>query len=100
MRMSRERIFHLTDLIVKELGAVPGVHVKAPDELRTEVMRALSEEAKLADSIDGEVRKILASYSRPVPEGSRETFSSRRCTRASWPTPTRAGSSARRHDTR
>jgi hypothetical protein len=72
MRMSRERIFHLTDLIVKELGAVPGVHVKAPDELRTEVMRALSEEAKLADSIDGEVRKILASYARPVPEGSRE----------------------------
>ncbi len=72
MRMSRDRIFHLTDLIVKELGATPGVHVKAPDELRTEVMRALSEEAKLAESIDGEVRKILASYSRPMPEGGRE----------------------------
>jgi hypothetical protein len=72
MRMSRERIFHLADLIVKELGAVPGVHVKAPEDLRTEVMRALSEEAKLADSIDGEVRKILASYARPAPEGSRE----------------------------
>jgi hypothetical protein len=72
MRMSRERLFHLADLIVKELGAVPGVHVKAPEDLRTEVMRALSEEAKLADSIDGEVRKILASYARPAPEGSRE----------------------------
>ncbi len=72
MRMSRERIFYLTDLIVKELSGVPGVHVKAPDELRTEVMRALSEEAKLAESIDGEVRKILTSYARPVPEGSRE----------------------------
>jgi hypothetical protein len=35
-------------------------------------MRALSEEAKLAESIDGEVRKILASYSRPLPVGSRE----------------------------
>ena len=72
MRMSRERIFHLADLIVKELGAVPGVHVKVPDDLRTEVMRALSEEAKLAESIDSEVRKILASYSRPMPEGSHE----------------------------
>jgi hypothetical protein len=72
IRMSRERIFYLTDLIVKELGAVPGVNVKAPEDLRTEVMRALSEEAKLAESIDGEVRKILASYSRPLPEGSRE----------------------------
>ena len=72
MRMSRERIFYLADLIVKELGATPGVQVRAPDELRPEVVRALTEEAKLADSIDGEVRKILASYSRPLPEGSRE----------------------------
>src|SRR5206468_6871256 len=68
MRMSRERIFHLADLIVKELGATPGVHIKAPDDLRPEVVRALSEEAKLEESIDGEVRKILASYSRPMPE--------------------------------
>jgi hypothetical protein len=72
MRMSRERIFHLTDLILKELGTVEGVHVKAPDELRTEVLRALTEESKLEESIDTEVRKTLASYSRPMPEGSRE----------------------------
>ena len=72
MRISRERIFYLADLIVKELGATPGVQVRAPDELRPEVVRALTEEAKLADSIDGEGRKILASYSRPLPEGSRE----------------------------
>jgi hypothetical protein len=72
MRMSRERIFSLADRIVKELGSTAGVSVKAPDELRTEVIRALTEESKLADSIDGEVRKILASYSRPMPEGSRE----------------------------
>ena len=72
MRMSRERIFHLTDLIVKELGATAGVHVKAPDDLRSEVLRALTEESKLEESIDTEVRKTLASYSRPMPEGSRE----------------------------
>ena len=72
MRMSRERIFHLTDLILKELGTVEGVQVKAPDELRTEVLRALTEESKLEESIDSEVRKTLASYSRPMPEGSRE----------------------------
>ena len=41
-------------------------------EFETEVIRALSEEAKLEESIDGEVRRILATYSRPVPEGSRE----------------------------
>ena len=72
MRLSRERIFYLADLIMKELGTTAGVIVRAPDDLRTEIMRALTEEAKLADSIDGEVRKILGSYSRPMPEGSRE----------------------------
>ncbi len=70
MRMSRERIFHLADLIIKELGAVPGLTVRAPEDLRTEIVRALSEESKLEESIDGEVRKILASYARPAPEGS------------------------------
>ena len=72
MRMSRERIFYLTDLIVKELSSSPAVQVKNPDELRPEIMRALTEESKLEESIDGEVRKILSSYSRNMPEGSRE----------------------------
>ena len=71
-RMSRERIFYLADTIVKELHGTEGVTIKAPDEIRTEVVRALSDEAKLEESIDTEVRRILASYSRPAPEGSRE----------------------------
>jgi len=72
MRMSRERIFHLADLIVKELGALPGIQVKAPDDVRPEIVRILTEESKLDDSIDVEVRKTLGSYARPAPEGSRE----------------------------
>ena len=72
MRMSRERLFYLADLIVKELGAVPGVQVRAHEDLRVEVMRSLTEEAKLEESVDTEVRRTLSSYSRPVPEGSRE----------------------------
>jgi hypothetical protein len=72
MRMSRERIFYLTDLIVKELGGVEGVQVRAPEDLRVEVMRGLTEEAKLEESVDTEVRRTLSTYSRPVPEGSRE----------------------------
>jgi uncharacterized protein len=72
MRMSRERIFYLADLIVKELSSTAGVQVKAPDEMRPEILRALTEESKLEESIDSEVRKTLASYARPMPEGSRE----------------------------
>ncbi len=72
MRMSRDRVLHLADLIVKELGSVPGVTVKAPDDIRLEIIRVLSDETKLEESIEGEVRKILGSYARPLPEGSRE----------------------------
>jgi hypothetical protein len=72
MRMSRERIFHLADRIMQQLGTTPGVTVKAPDDLRPELIRVLTEESKLEDSIDEEVRRILASYARPLPEGSRE----------------------------
>lgn len=72
MRMSRERIFYLADLILKELTATPGVSLKVPDDARPEIIRALTDESKLEESIDTEVRKTLASYSRPMPEGSRE----------------------------
>lgn len=77
MRMSRERIFYLADRIVAELESTPGVVVKDGDEearkeVRSEVIRTLSDEAKLEESIDQEVRRILSSYSRPAPEGSRE----------------------------
>ena len=72
MRMSRERLFYLADLIIKELATVPGVKVKVPDDVRPEIVRGLTEEAKLEESVDTEVRRTLSSYSRPVPEGSRE----------------------------
>lgn len=72
MRMSRERIFYLADQILKELGNTDGVLLKAPDDVRPEIIRALSEESKLEESIDGEVRKILSSYARPLPEGGHE----------------------------
>jgi len=72
MRMSRERIFYLADQILKELGNTDGVLLRTPDDVRPEIIRALSEEAKLEESIDGEVRKILSSYSRPLPEGGHE----------------------------
>ncbi len=77
MRMSRERIFYLADRIVAELQATEGVVVRAGDEetrkdVRNEVIRTLADEAKLEESINQEVRRILSSYSRPAPEGSRE----------------------------
>ncbi len=72
MRMSRDRIFHLADRIVKELSSTDGVVFKAPDDVRPEVIRILTEESKLEETVDTEVRRILGTYARPAPEGSRE----------------------------
>jgi len=72
MRMSRDRIFYLADAIMKELSATPGVHIKTPDEVRTEIIRALTDESKLEETIDSEVRRTLSTYARPMPEGSHE----------------------------
>jgi hypothetical protein len=73
MRLSRERIFHLADRIVEELQAVEGATpAKNQADRRVEVIRALTDESKLEESIDQEVRKILRSYARPPAEGSAE----------------------------
>ena len=69
MRMSRERIFHLTDLIVKELESSPAVQVKNADELRPEIMRALTEESKLEESID-RYNKLAATSTQALITGS------------------------------
>ncbi|HEV8584912.1 MAG TPA: DUF507 family protein [Methylomirabilota bacterium] len=72
MRMSRDRIFFLAERIMKELGNVPGVTIRAADEVRPEIIRVLTDESKLEESVDTEVRKTLSTYSRPMPEGSHE----------------------------
>jgi len=79
MRMSRERLFALADRIVADLLASGGVVLRGAagddrgrTQLRTEVFRALEEESRVEESIDEEVRRTLASYARPLPEGSAE----------------------------
>jgi len=78
IRMSRERLFALADRIVADLASSEGLIIRGADEdkargqLRTEVFRVLEDESKLEESIDQEVRRILASYSRSAPEGSAE----------------------------
>lgn len=73
MRMSRERIFYLADRILAELQAADGVaSLKEGDHLRMEIVRTLTEESKLEESIEQEVRRIISTYARPPIEGSRE----------------------------
>ena len=73
MRFSRERVGQLAARLAEGLLQTEGVvATRTPDEIRLEIGRALSDEARVEDSIDAEVRKILASYARPAPEGSPE----------------------------
>jgi len=73
VRWSRERVFHLAARLTEELVRQDGVNVLKPaDDIRAELIRVLSDESRVEESIDAEVRKILGSYARPAPEGSPE----------------------------
>jgi hypothetical protein len=73
VKFSRERVFHLAGRLVDEILAADGVVTLRPaEEVRVEVVRTLSDETRVEESIDAEVRKILGSYARPAPEGSPE----------------------------
>ena len=73
MKFSRERVFHLAARMTEELLGTPGVSALKPaDDIRTEIIRVLSDETRVEETIDAEVRKILSSYARPAPEGSPE----------------------------
>jgi hypothetical protein len=73
MSLSREKINHLSQLIVQDLTARQDVTLEAPtNTVRLEIVRAIQEALKLEEDIDAIVRRILTSYSRQIVEGSRE----------------------------
>jgi hypothetical protein len=73
MSLSREKINYLSQMLVRELQAFPGVTLQAPtNTIRLEIVRAFNEALKLETAIDAAVRRTLMSYARPIVEGSRE----------------------------
>ncbi len=73
MRLSREKINHLSHLIIRELVNCERVTLlQADNDVRLGVVRVITEEMKADDELDQRVRQKLTSYSRPILEGSRE----------------------------
>jgi hypothetical protein len=73
MSLSREKINHLSQILMRELQKFPGVTLQAPTNIiRLEIVRAFNEALKLEAAIDTAVRRTLTSYSRQIVEGSRE----------------------------
>jgi hypothetical protein len=73
MSLSRPKINLLSQLIVKALQRASGVKLLKPEnDVRLQIVKTLTEELKIEETVDVEVRRKLASYSRKIVEGNRE----------------------------
>ena len=73
MRLTEDRIYHLSHLILDKLVQDRRVDVLQPDEkLLREIRRTITEELKFDDEADTVARNTIQSLSRRVPEGSPE----------------------------
>jgi hypothetical protein len=73
MKLSRERILHLSHLILRHLDRDDGVEYFAePQEVRQQIVRMIEGEVKADEAIDALVRRKLESQRRAIVEGSDE----------------------------
>ncbi|MBI5814536.1 MAG: DUF507 family protein [Nitrospinae bacterium] len=73
MKLSREKINHLSKLILR--GFLDDDRVEFfcdENDLRLEIVNVLRDELQIEDEIDETVRHIIESYSRDIKEGSNE----------------------------
>jgi uncharacterized protein len=73
MRLSRDKVLHLSGLIVQALADKNLVTVlKDQSSLRMEIANTMLEELSFEEEVEQEVQRILRSYKRKIIEGSRE----------------------------
>ena len=73
MRLSEDRISHLSHLVLDKLMQDRNVDaVQAEERILREIKRTITDELRFDDEADEVVRKTIQSLSRRVPEGSRE----------------------------
>ncbi|MFQ5481939.1 MAG: DUF507 family protein [Nitrospinaceae bacterium] len=73
MKISRDKVNHLSALIVKDFSRREELDYKAElNEIRLDITRVMLEELQLDDQADTEARRILNTYSHGPREGSPE----------------------------
>jgi hypothetical protein len=73
MRLSEDRISHLSHLILDKLVQDRNVDLVVTEErVLREIKRTINDELKFEDEADTAARRTIQSLSRRVPEGSRE----------------------------
>jgi hypothetical protein len=73
MRLSREKILRLSHLILDYLDRDDAVeYFAAPQEVRQDIVKMISDEMKADEAIDALVRRKIESQKRTIMEGSDE----------------------------
>jgi uncharacterized protein len=73
MRLSEDRIYHISHLIQDMLIRNRNIDILQTEErVLREVKRTIADELKFEDEADEAARRTIRSLSRTVPEGSRE----------------------------
>lgn len=73
MKLSREKVNHLSKLILKRFLEDDRVEFYCDEnDLRLEIVNILRKELEVEDEIDEAVRKTLESYSKDIREGTDE----------------------------
>ena len=73
MSLSREKINHLSQILVEGLRRLDGVTLYEPaNTIRLEIVRAINDALQLEERIESLVRQKLNTYSRPIVEDSPE----------------------------
>jgi len=73
VKLSRDRIVHLSHLILEYLNQEDRIDFYAePQEVRQDIFRLISDEMRADEAIDAVVRRKIESQRRTIAEGSDE----------------------------
>ncbi len=73
MKLSREKVLHISHLILAYLDKDDGIeYFDEPQEIRQTVVKIIMDEMRNDEMIDALVRRKLESQKRGIPEGSDE----------------------------
>ena len=73
MRISRDKTNHISKLIVDNLAKQDDFDYKTElNDVRLEIVNVISEQLMIEEQADASARKICASYSRKLREGTEE----------------------------
>ena len=73
MRISREKINHISKIIIDDLEKREDFDYKAElNDVRLEITHVMNDYLKIEDQADEKARKVCASYSKKLREGTDE----------------------------